>query len=187
MTVDLPRAGGPLPVGTHLRGNPAGMPACGSCSHVHRVTDSTINIDLVYDIRCPVCGCTASGDSYDRGVVDTSPVDRYQRPAERDDYDIRAVWNDDDYCGSISFPRCLPDRHRDAGAARPMVPSRDLRGGRLGGLVWSGVSKFLGDFCGQLVRERGHVGRVDRRADHGGRADTAESAGSDIVRSVVTR
>src|SRR6185437_14734296 len=122
--------------GTPMRGNPAGMPACGTCTHVHRVTDSIApsGITLTYEVAC-FCGCTVSGADYLRGVVTVADISTFDSTHATTDHD-------DD--GPSFGPRALADA--------PRVELGGLRSGRVehehGGL---GVHSDLG-IGGQLLR-----------------------------------
>lgn len=157
------------------------VPRCRRCRHVHRVTLYEVLDDragtprsVTFDACCGECGCTASGRAYDTGLALTG-FELVARARARD--------HDDD-CPA-SGPRCLPGPG-DAPRARPVDARGGLRRGRLGGLVWAGVSRLLGDLGGQLVGERRDVGRVRGRPDHRGDADPDRSAGPARVRTVVT-
>lgn len=103
------------PCGTPLRGSDVGLPACSSCTHVHRVTDeiASSGIIVTYDISCPECPCTASGETYGRGVTDTADV------ASFDATHLTAVYDhDDEYCGSVATPD-----HDDDGPSFGPAPS----------------------------------------------------------------
>lgn len=59
-------------VGASLRGMLGDHPACAACQHRHRVTASSYEGDVVYDMACTACECVASGAIYEhgRGYID---------------------------------------------------------------------------------------------------------------------
>lgn len=83
--------------------------------------------------------------------------------AEPDDVDDTELDNDhhhiDDAFPPGFFERIdrghVLDELRDAGLIRPVDARRSLRRGRLGRLFWAGLSRFVGNIGGQLVRQRG--------------------------------
>ena len=135
------------PAGTPLDGFLVGNPECASCGHTHRRTIYGFNIEYTIDTGCDVdgCGCVASGDAYDRGVVDGKPLDGF--------FDNLDILHTDDYDDDYTGPRCLPG---DAAPARTVDPGRDLRRGWVGWFIGSGLPRLIGDLGRQLVVKRGH-------------------------------
>lgn len=180
-------------VGASVRGGIGGHPACGSCAHVHRVTDrgkvgNNQDIALVYDIACPEpgCYCTASGDAYDRGIVDV-PVPSAWAKDERwcADNGVRPAITTGDlaaYCGSGDAIR---ESGMDEGPALRGTDHRvDDRGSGLFGWAWD-QQRELGRLWRTAVRILRGTGDT-RPADSSGDADPVEPTRSErLLRELV--
>lgn len=101
-----------------------GHAPCGTCTHVHRVTETLGALTVTWDPACS-CGCIASGVHYDRGISDTGDLT--------------------DLLASIArHPSSAVGGPSDAGPTLGVVEGQRVRGARQLARPWVDVFRGIG-------------------------------------------